>query len=185
MGRHCGWIAALASLAARFVDVVLLPEMEVSLDKLLDYVANVMRKKKYAVIVVAEGCGDTIVQGTGEVDAGGNKKLADVGPFLKDTITSHCKKNSIPITIKYIDPTYMIRSVQANAFDSKYCAALAQEAVHASMAGYTGITVGKVDERYVMLPIHSITDKGTRKVDLGGRVFERLMLTTKQPSFAP
>merc|ERR1712217_710645 len=109
----------------------------------------------------------------------------DVGPFLKDEITKHCKANKIPVTVKYIDPTYMVRSVRANAFDSTYCAALAQEAVHAAMAGFTGISVGKVDERYVMLPIHAITQKGPRKLDLKSRVFERLMSTTMQPNLEP
>jgi 6-phosphofructokinase 1 len=166
MGRHCGWIAATATLANRQVDICLLPEMSVSLPKLLEHAANLMRQKKYAVIVVAEGCGDTIIQGTGAKDAGGNTVMADVGPFIKDQITKHCKSKQIPVTIKYIDPTYMIRSVPANAYDSRYCAALAQDAVHAAMAGYTGITVGMVDERIVMMPIFCIGESGTRKVDL-------------------
>lgn len=186
MGRSCGFIAAMATLAARVVDICLIPEMNISKDKLLDYVVQVMRSKRQAVIVVAEGCGDTIIKNeTGATDAGGNKVLADVGPYLKDEILAHCKKLGIPCTIKYIDPTYMIRSVPANAYDSLYCATLAQQAVHGAMAGYTGITVGKVDERYVMLPIHAITKEGTRHVDVHGRMYERLMATTKQPSFAP
>lgn len=172
-------------MANRNVDVCLIPEMNVSLSKLLDYVASVMQRKRRAVIVVAEGCGDTIIQGSGEVDAGGNKKLADVGLYLKDEITRHCKGLGIPLTIKYIDPTYMIRSVPANAYDSQYCAALAQEAVHASMAGYTGISVGKVDSQFVMLPIHSITSQGPRKVSLSSRAFEDMMETTQQPSLEP
>jgi len=183
MGRHCGWIAATASLANRHVDVCLIPEMNVSLPKMLDHVASVMRRKRHAVIVVAEGCGDTIISADGATDAGGNKLLADVGPFLKDQITAHCKAQGIPITIKYIDPTYMIRSVAANAYDSKYCAALAQEAVHGAMAGYTGITVGKVDERFVMMPIHAIGE--TRKVDVKSRIFQQLMDSTAQPNFDP
>eukprot|EP00443_Scrippsiella_acuminata_P111992 CAMPEP_0115576416 /NCGR_PEP_ID=MMETSP0272-20121206/2544_1 /TAXON_ID=71861 /ORGANISM="Scrippsiella trochoidea, Strain CCMP3099" /LENGTH=3038 /DNA_ID=CAMNT_0003011193 /DNA_START=42 /DNA_END=9158 /DNA_ORIENTATION=- len=185
MGRHCGFIAALATIAARVVDVCLIPEMSISKEKLLDYVAEVMRRKQHAVIVVAEGCGDTIISSdSGQTDAGGNKVLADVGPYLKEEITTHCKKLNIPLSVKYIDPTYMIRSVPANAYDSLYCATLAQQAVHGAMAGYSGVTVGKVDERYVMLPIHAIT-KGTRSVDVKGRIYERLIATTKQPSFAP
>jgi len=183
MGRSCGFIAAAATLAARVVDVCLIPEMDISKDKFLDYVAEVMRTKKQGVFVVAEGCGDTILKSNGSTDAGGNKVLADVGPYIKDEILAHCKSLGIPCTIKYIDPTYMIRSVPSNAYDSLYCATLAQQAVHAAMAGYTGITVGKVDERYVMLPIHAVT-KGTRSVDVKGRMFERLIATTKQPSFA-
>eukprot|EP00406_Dinophysis_acuminata_P026388 CAMPEP_0179342284 /NCGR_PEP_ID=MMETSP0797-20121207/70321_1 /TAXON_ID=47934 /ORGANISM="Dinophysis acuminata, Strain DAEP01" /LENGTH=595 /DNA_ID=CAMNT_0021056481 /DNA_START=1 /DNA_END=1785 /DNA_ORIENTATION=- len=178
MGRHCGWIAATATIAARHVDCCLIPEMNISLPKLCDYVLSVMRKKQYAVIVVAEGCGDTIISGGGETDAGGNKLLADVGPYLKDQLIDYCKAAGLPITIKYIDPTYMIRSVRANAFDSTYCSVLSQQAVHAAMAGYTGISVGRVNERFVMLPIHSIVDKGARKVNLNGFTFERLAATT-------
>merc|ERR1719190_71915 len=71
MGRHCGWIAAMSTIAARHVDICLIPEMNISLPKLLDYIAQVMKRQRYAVIVVAEGCGDTIISGTGEKDAGG------------------------------------------------------------------------------------------------------------------
>eukprot|EP00929_Paragymnodinium_shiwhaense_P116504 TRINITY_DN860_c0_g2_i1.p1 TRINITY_DN860_c0_g2~~TRINITY_DN860_c0_g2_i1.p1 ORF type:complete len:2777 (-),score=621.22 TRINITY_DN860_c0_g2_i1:77-8053(-) len=183
MGRHCGWIAAMATLASRCVDVCLVPEMNISLTKLLDYVEQVMRKQRYAVIVVAEGCGDTIISSGAATDAGGNKILADIGPFLKDRISSHLKKQGLPITIKYIDPTYMIRAVPANAFDSGYCSTLAQQAVHGVMSGYTGFTVGKVDQRHVMLPIHAITKGGPRKMDRSGRWFERLLGSTLQPSF--
>lgn len=90
---------------------------------------------------------------------------------LKTAITKRMKEMDIPLTIKYIDPTYMIRSVPANAFDSQYCATLAQNAVHAAMAGYSGVTVGKVHERFVYLPIHAITNQGGRRVDVGGRWF--------------
>lgn len=134
---------------------------------------------------MAEGCGDTIIKSDGGADAGGNKVLADVGIFMKDQITSHCKKNKIPITVKYIDPTYMIRSVPPNAKDSELCSLLAQQAVHVAMAGYTGITVGKVDQRFVTLPIHAITNKGQRKVSLDSPDFEQLMSTTLQPRFDP
>jgi len=176
---------ATAALAARTVDICLIPEMNISLPKVLAYIADIMKRKKRAVIVVAEGCGDTIIQSSGEKDAGGNAVLADVGIYLKDQITLHCKVNSIPVTIKYIDPTYMIRSVPANAKDSEYASMLAQNAVHAAMAGFTGVTCGKVSERFVMLPIHAIVNKGSRKVDLGSRAFERLMTATMQPNFAP
>jgi len=185
MGRHCGWISMLASLSARTVDVCLLPEMNISLPKVLAHIGDTMKRKKYAVVVVAEGCGDTIISGTGETDAGGNVALADVGIYLKNEISKYCSQNGIPTTIKYIDPTYMIRSVPANSKDSEYSSILAQHAVHSAMAGYTGITVGKVDERYVMLPIHSIVGKGSRAVDLKGSLFDFLVGSTRQPNFEP
>merc|ERR1719188_2144419 len=180
MGRHRGFIATHATLAARVVDICLIPEMAVSKGKFLDYVCEVMRKKRQAVIVVAEGCGDTLLENDdGARDAGGNKVMADVGPYIKGEIQDHLKSLGVPCSIKYIDPTYLIRSVPANSYDSLYCSTLAQHAVHGAMAGYSGITVGKIDERYVMLPIHAIT-KGTRSVDVNGRIYERLIATTKQ-----
>lgn len=185
MGRHCGFIAAQSTLAAQVVDICLIPEMPIQKHKLLDYVAHLLRRKGQAVIVVAEGCGDTILSSdNGERDAGGNMIMQDVGPYLKKLMSDHCAKLGLPLSIKYIDPTYMIRSVQANAYDSLYCSTLAQQAVHSAIAGYTGFCVGKVDERYVMLPIHAITDRGTRNVDINGRIYERLLAATKQPSFA-
>jgi 6-phosphofructokinase 1 len=185
MGRHCGWVAAMGSSAARSVDLCLIPEMEIDLDRVLSYVAEVMKRKKYCVIVVAEGCGDTLIKGDGATDAGGNKVMADVGPWLRDAILAHTKKESIPCTIKYIDPTYMIRSVQANAFDNMYCSVLAQEAVHGAMAGYTCFTVGKIDNVYCMIPIHAICGKGQRKMKTNSPVYDRMIMTTQQPSLAP
>ncbi|CAK0803280.1 unnamed protein product, partial [Prorocentrum cordatum] len=183
MGRHCGYLTMLSSTAARHVDICLLPEMDISIDKVLDYCVTLINTQGYAVMVVAEGCGDTMLQGDDETDAGGNKKIADVGPWLKDQIGSHFKEVRMPITVKYVDPTYMVRAVPANANDSIYCAALAQAAVHGAMAGYTGVTVGKVDSSLVYLPIKMLTSLPSRTVDVKGGVFERLIATTGQPHF--
>jgi len=184
MGRHCGFIAIEATLAARHVDLCLLPEMDISLPKVLKHCLHLVQTKKHAVIVVAEGCGDTLIKSSGGTDAGGNKVLADVGTWLKQELERYFEKMRQELHVKYIDPTYMIRAVPPNANDTVFCTVLAQNAVHAAMAGFTGITVGKVDENFVLLPIHAIT-KGTRKVDIKGRQFERMMLTTEQPDMSP
>ncbi|CAE8600555.1 unnamed protein product [Polarella glacialis] len=185
MGRHCGFIALHACLASRNADICLLPEMDIDLEKVLAHTAHLMKTKGHAVIVVAEGCGDTIIQSSGELDAGGNKKLADVGPWLKGAITDRFKSLGLPLTIKYIDPTYMIRAIPANAFDSQYCAILAQHAVHGALAGYSGVTVGKIHERFVYLPIHAITMQKGRRVSTKDRWFMRMRESTQQPEFKP
>ena len=185
MGRHSGFIALNACLAMRNVDVCLLPEMKIDVEKFLLHVLHIMQDKGNAVIVVAEGCGDTMIQASGEADAGGNKKLADVGPWLKQQIESRFKEVKLPLTIKYIDPTYMIRAVHANPYDSVYCTTLAQNAVHASMAGYTGVTIGRVLQHFVMLPIQAITEQKPKRVELRGSWFQRLMSSTLQPDFTP
>lgn len=119
-----------------------------------------MERKRCMVIVVAEGCTDTLVSS----DAGG-QKASDVGPWLKQSIEERFKSVKKGLTIKYIDPTYMIRAVPPSAFDSVYCNVLAQNAVHGVMAGYTRFSVGRVDMHYVLLPIELITDTPPRKVD--------------------
>eukprot|EP00913_Durusdinium_trenchii_P024361 g22870.t1 len=181
MGRHCGFIALAATLAARSVDLCLLPEMDISLPRVLSFCMHLMKTKGHAVLVVAEGCGDTLLKSSGERDAGGNKKLADVGPWLRDQILAYAKRMQQPLTIK----TYTIRAVPANTNDSVYCSVLGAHAVHVAMAGYTGVVVGKVDERYVMLPNHAITKAKARRVELKSSIFERLMATTGQPNLAP
>lgn len=106
MGRHCGFIAMHATLASRHVDICLLPEMAIDFDKVVDHLAHLMRTKKHAVVVVAEGCGDTLIQSSGDVDAGGNKVLADVGVWrLEWGTTAPSKQLSVSSSCRY-----MIRS---------------------------------------------------------------------------
>ncbi|CAK8999482.1 unnamed protein product, partial [Durusdinium trenchii] len=185
MGRHSGFIALHAGLAARHADIVLLPEMTISLEKVLLHILDLMQSKGHCLVVVAEGCGDTLLQSSGEVDGGGNKKLADVGPWLRDKIVERFKQVKLPLTVKYIDPTYMIRAIKPNANDSVYCSMLSHNAVHAAMAGYTAITVGQINSRYVMLPIACVTKNPQKRVDLRSQRFQELVSSTLQPDFTP
>merc|ERR1719230_2105876 len=184
MGRSSGFIAMNATLAARHVDLCLIPEMNIDMDKVLDWIVDLQKRKHNAVVVIAEGLGDTLIKGEGQ-DAGGNKILADVGPWFKKQVEAHFKKLEIPLSIKYIDPSYQVRAVPPDAFDSVYCAVLAQNAVHGAMAGYTGFTVGKEDENYVMLPIQAITERKSKTVDVHGKEFARMVYSTKQPRMVP
>jgi 6-phosphofructokinase 1 len=184
MGRSSGFIALQATLAARHVDLTLIPEMAIDMQKVLDYILELQNTKHNAVVVIAEGLGDTLIKGEG-TDAGGNKKLADVGPWFKKQVEAHFKEKNVPLSIKYIDPSYQVRAVPPDAFDSVYCSVLAQNAVHGAMAGYTGFTVGRIDENYVMLPIQAITEQPSKTVDIRGRQFAKMLFTTKQPRMVP
>jgi 6-phosphofructokinase 1 len=184
MGRSSGFIAMTATLAARHVDLCLIPEMNIDMNKVLTYIEELQKSKHNAVVVIAEGLGDTLIKGEG-VDAGGNKKLADVGPWFKKQVEAHFKAKDLPLSIKYIDPSYQVRAVPPDAFDSVYCSVLAQNAVHGAMAGYTGFTVGRIDENYVMLPIQAITQQKSKTVDVHGRGFARMVFTTNQPRMVP
>jgi 6-phosphofructokinase 1 len=136
----------------------------------------------HCVILVAEGAGQEHLRQEGKVietDASGNPRLLDIGHFLKARIEDYFRKKNTEINLKYIDPSYTIRSVPANASDSMYCGALGQYAVHAGMAGKTGMLVGLMKDEYVHLPLKMVTS-GT-KVDTGGNVWMRVLETTGQP----
>jgi 6-phosphofructokinase 1 len=186
MGRQSGHIAAGAALAQSDINFVLIPEVPFDLEGVSGLFKAVERRlntRSHCVILVAEGAGQEHIRKEGqpqETDASGNPRLLDIGLFLKATIEDYFQKKEIEVNLKYIDPSYTIRSVPANASDSMYCGALGQYAVHAGMAGKTGMLVGLMKDEYVHLPLKMVTS-GTR-VDTGGNVWMRVLETTGQPS---
>ncbi|CAG9328983.1 unnamed protein product [Blepharisma stoltei] len=198
MGRNSGFIAMQASIANRNVNVCLIPESEYELsgpNGVYNYILERLKVKKHAVVVVAEGaavsCKDEklVMPGT---DASGNPILYDIGKHLRDGIVKYCKEHGMNITLKYIDPTYMIRTVPANSGDKVLCATLAQAAVHGTFAGFTGFSVGCVAGTPCFIPIDLMISTregknslpGQRRVDLEGNyMWWRLMASTGQPSF--
>lgn len=188
MGRSAGFIAAHATLASGDVDLCLVPEERIELDGpkgCLPFLMNRVKKNGHAVIVVAEGAGEDLLGKSAEVDKGGNRKLPAIGEFLKASIVDFFKKHGQEATVKYIDPSYMIRSVPANASDSLYCMLLAQNAVHGAMAGYTSFSVGLVNNRVVFIPIPRLVSTSPRMMDPVGRTWERIISTTQQPQTGP
>jgi len=157
MGRHSGFIACYASLAEPDANYVLIPEVPFQLDGpggLLDHLLDRVRRRGHAVIVVAEGAGQDLFADSAEArDASGNRRLDDIGLHLKRRISDHFAAAGEEINLKYIDPSYMIRSVAAGPFDSVYCLRLAQNAVHAALAGRTECVVGRWHGRFVHVPM--------------------------------
>ena len=185
MGRHAGFIAAHATLASGDVDLCLVPEVEVELEGkygVLPHIERVLKAKGRCVVVVAEGAGEELVGASAGVDAGGNKKLPEIGPFIKDAINTYFKAKQTTVNVKYIDPSYMVRSVPANASDSLFCMLLAQNAVHGAMAGYTCFTTGLCCNRTVYLPIPALVENSPRMMDKAGRTWERIITVTGQPN---
>lgn len=186
MGRRSGHIAVHAALAQNDANFVLIPEVPFDLEGekgFLRALEERLRKRKHCVILVAEGAGqDLIPHNTHETgyDASGNLKLLDIGIFLKESIETYFKKIGMEINLKYIDPSYMIRSVPANASDSIYCAALGQYAVHAGMSGKTDMLVGLFRGEYVHIPLKYVTSG--KQVDPGGNVWMRVLESTGQPA---
>lgn len=185
MGRESGFIAAWATLSHNDVNIALVPEVPFDLQGtggLLHYLEHRLRDRKHAVILVAEGAGQDLLKRNdgGQTDASGNIKLFDIGTYLKDEITRHFSGTDLDINLKYIDPSYIIRSVPANAGDSSYCQLLGQYAVHAGMAGRTGMVVGLFNNEFVHFPLKAVTSR--RKMDPGGPLWFRVLEATGQPA---
>jgi len=185
MGRQSGHIAAGAALAQTDVNFVMIPEVPFDLEGekgFLKAVERRLQQSSHCVILVAEGAGQEHIRQEGqrlETDASGNPRLLDIGNFLKAKIEEYFSKIGKEINLKYIDPSYTIRSVPANASDSMYCGALGQYAVHAGMAGKTGMLVGLMKDEYVHIPLKVISS-GTM-VDPGGNIWMRVLEATGQP----
>src|SRR5690606_23837528 len=130
MGRESGFIAAHSALADSQVNFCLVPESPFTLEALLPALAERLAQRGHAVIAVAEGAGANLVGRDGQLDASGNAKLGDIGLFLKNAIKEYFAALDMPIALKYIDPSYIIRSLPANAYDSAYCLLLGFNAVH-------------------------------------------------------
>lgn len=183
MGRDSGFIAASAALAMPVVNFVLIPEMDFVLEGehgFLNILEERLKYKKHAVIVVAEGAGQQLFTKKEEVkDASGNIQHQDIGVFLKEIIAAYFKEKC-PVTIKYIDPSYIVRCAPANSSDSVYCSRLAYHAVHGAMAGKTKFVASKINNRYVYIPISEVTKK-RKKIDLEGEFWFSVLQSTGQP----
>ena len=113
-------------------------------------------------------------------DASGNVVLGDITSLLRQEITKYFKEKDIPVALKYIDPSYIIRSVPANANDRIYCGFLGQHAVHAAMAGKTNTVIGKLQDRYLYMPLDLVTKK-RRKLDTNSNYWSSVLESTGQP----
>ena len=184
MGRESGFIAALATLAQGDVNYVLVPEIEFDIDGskgLLSELEERLAHKKHAVIVVAEGTGQKFFKSEKEKqDLSGNIMLDDIGVYFKDRIKQYFAAKKIEVNIKYIDPSYIIRSVPANPEDAVYCGMLAEHAVHAAMSGRTRMIIGNWNSRFVHLPM-DIIQYGRKKIDPQGALWQSVLLSTGQP----
>ncbi|HON89305.1 MAG TPA: 6-phosphofructokinase, partial [Spirochaetales bacterium] len=169
-------------LAVHEVNFVLIPEVDFDLEGpngLFVHLEQRLKERNHAVIVVAEGAGQKFVHAEG-TDASGNKKLGDIGLYLKDAITAYFKQKNIEINMKYIDPSYIIRSSPANPSDSVYCDRLGSNAVHAAMAGKTKIIIGMVNNEFVHIPTQIAIAK-RNKVEPESSLWRDAIEATRQP----
>jgi 6-phosphofructokinase 1 len=184
MGRHAGFIAAAATVASQDVNICLVPELPFAMDGpggLLAKLERRLQKKDHAVVVVAEGAGQDHLGASGEKDASGNVKLRDIGVFLRDAIAAHFKARGIEMTLRYFDPSYQIRGRAANTEDSLLCDRMGRHAVHAAMAGKTGLVISYLHGHFVHVPVDIIVN-GTKRMDIDGELWRSVLSSTDQPS---
>ena len=186
MGRYSGFIAATAALVKRDANFVLIPESDFDIDGPHGLLAELERRilaRKHAVIVVAEGAGQHYCGADG-CDESGNPRLGDIGLHLKQQISDHFRSRGLELNLKYMDPSYLIRSVPATAGDAVFCGFLGQNAAHAGMAGKTNLVIGNCNDEFVYVPVELVVAK-RKHVDLGGRLWRSVLEATGQPSFKP
>ncbi len=184
MGRESGFIAAHTALAMSDVNFCLIPESHFDLegpDGLLESLRKRIVERNHAVILVAEGAGQDMVDETGETDLSGNKRLTDIGVFLKRKIREYFQASNLEVNIKYIDPSYIIRSAPANSNDSIYCSRLGAHAAHAAMAGKTKTLISMVNNTFVHLPMRVAVSK-RRHVNTEGSLWRDVVENTRQPA---
>jgi len=187
MGRHSGFLAATAALAQQDANFVLVPEVDICLygeSGFLQALENRILHRKHAVIIVAEGAGQNLFddQEKKEFDPSGNVMFQDIGLFLKDKISEWFKSKDIPVSLKYIDPSYIIRSLPANANDSVFCGFLGRDAVHAGMAGKTKLLISFWNNNYVHVPMDASAGK-RKNMDPQGRLWQSVLEATGQDAF--
>jgi 6-phosphofructokinase 1 len=183
MGRHSGFIACYAALANHEADFVLIPEVPFALDGsngLLNCLHQRVKDRGSAVVVLAEGAGQELLQGSGATDESGNARFADIGVHLRGEITRYFADQGSPLTLKYVEPSYAIRSVRPDPHDAVYCLRLAQSAVHAGMAGRTDMVVGRRHNRFIHVPI-SLVISARYQVAPDGDLWMSVLEQTAQP----
>ncbi len=183
MGRYSGFIAAHASIADSDADFCLIPEVRFDLDGESGFLACLRRRlerRHHAVVVVAEGAGQDLFGASTETDASGNPRLFDIGSLLRERIVAHLAERGMPVALRYIDPSYLLRGLAPNATDAELCLQLGQAAAHAAMAGRTNLIVGRWNQSVVHVPIALATGR-RRQVDPEGEVWRAVLGSTGQP----
>jgi 6-phosphofructokinase 1 len=183
MGREAGFLAAAATIASGEVNFALIPESPFKLDGEAGFLAKLGRRldaRDHAVVVVAEGAGQDLLKSDPKnFDASGNRVLGDIGQYLRDRIESHFREAGRPVSMKYFDPSYYLRSVQASASDSLLTERFARHAAHAAMAGKTDLLVAYWNGRIVHVPLAASVGRPSR-VGVDSELWAAVRAITRQ-----
>ena len=184
MGRNAGFIAAGATVACQDVNFTLVPEVPFKLhgpNGFLPVLRERILDRSHALVVVAEGAGQDLIEDK-EIkrDASGNVKIKDIGLYLREEIEKYFKSEMIPVTMRYIDPSYLVRSSPANAEDAILCDLFARNAVHAAMAGKTGLVIGYMHNVFIHVPIELLTSR-KKTMEPDSLAWKAALAATGQP----
>jgi len=183
MGRHAGFIAAGATIVSQDVNFTLIPELPFALDGTGGFLEVLKRRildRGHAVVVVAEGAGQHLFSEMPDArDASGNIKLHDIGPLLARAIESFFAAERLPMTLRYFDPGYQIRSRPANGEDAALCDQFARQAVHAAMAGKTGLVIGFLHGLFIHVPTSLIVSR-KKQLELDSLLWQAVLSATRQ-----
>ena len=183
-GRSSGFVAMLSTLAARDVNICLIPEVPFNLfgeNGLLDFIFQRIQIKEHCVIVVSDGARFSVK----DYKTTNGRPVDDIGLIIKKEIIKKSEELGIEVNLKYMDPTYVVRAVPANEYDCNLCAKLAESAVHCAFAGYTNFSVGMINNKPCMIPLDKMCGKAERKVAFNSEDYLMLLASTGQPSFYP
>ncbi|HWB87473.1 MAG TPA: ATP-dependent 6-phosphofructokinase [Bryobacteraceae bacterium] len=184
MGRHAGFLTAEATVASQDVNFTLVPEVPFRLEGECGFLAALegrILNHGYGVVAVAEGAGQELLGNKGnERDASGNVRLMDIGLFLREKIEAWFNVRKTPFVMRYFDPSYMVRSSPANAEDSVLCDLYARHAVHAAMAGKTGLVIGLLHDCFIHVPIKLLSTQ-EKRLDPDGPAWSAVLAATGQP----
>ena len=155
MGRHAGWIAAAAGLAAHKAGdaphIILFPEVSFDQPKFLDKVRYSVERHGYCVVVVSEGLQDEhgrFLAEAGGTDAFGHAQLGGVGPLIAKIV-----KDSLGLKYHWAVADYLQRAARhiASKVDVEQAYAVGAAAVKFALAGKDGVMpviVRKSDRPY-------------------------------------
>ena len=143
MGRHAGWIAAAAGLAAEdegdAPHIILFPEIAFDREKFLAKVARTVKRQGFCVIVASEGTADeegTFLAESGLKDAFGHSQLGGLAPTLAQMI-----KDELGYKYHWAVADYLQRSARhiASLTDVKQAYDLGEAAVELALKGRNAI----------------------------------------------
>lgn len=143
MGRHAGWIAAAAGLAASAADdpphMILFPEVPFDEAGFLARVREGVARRGFCVVVASEGVRDgtgRFLAEAGTVDAFGHHQLGGVAPFLAGLVTTQ-----LGFKCHWAVPDYLQRSARhaASAVDAEQAWQVGEAAVAHALDGHDAV----------------------------------------------